>query len=257
MSEACIWCGGIDVDAHLEHIVPEAIGCPPDFHLTGGVVCTRCNNGLAALDRAVVDEFDLLAFMTGVRRKGGRTPVVASRGNVRGSYVHGKPAISFNMERRAVEAHDGVRLSAFHGAPRNIAASFSLNGAVATVSGSIAFGQSPKFVRGLAKIALASVAYFLGADTARATRFDAVREFVVRGTGKRHALMRSCSDTKYRNEVWAPYQSATGDLAVSFRLGIVEFLIDLSPEEDQLPLFEAKQFEKEGANGWCVLPTRG
>lgn len=256
MSEPCIWCGGVDVVAHLEHIIPEAIGCPPDFHLTGGIVCARCNNGLAALDRALVDEFDLPVFMAGVPRKGGRTPVVASRGNVRGSYVQGKPALSFNMERHAVEAHDGARLAAFQGSPRNIAVRFSLNGATAAASGSVPFGQSPKFVRGLAKIALSSVAYFLGADTARTSRFDAVREFVVRGTGERHVLMRTSNDTKYRNEVWAPYRSATGDFAVSFRLGIVEFLMDLSTEESQLPLFEAKQFEMEGANGWCVLPTR-
>lgn len=257
MSTRCIWCGEIGADPDIEHIIPEAMGCPPAFILTGGVVCKRCNNGLAHLDSAVANEFDLLSFISGVPRKGGKPPAVASRGNVFGSYFEGSPTLSFNMERHAVEAHDGSHLASFHGSARNVPIKVTVNGSVVTASGSAAFGQSPKFLRGLAKIALSSVAYFLGAEAALDARHDRVRDFVVLGIGERHALVRFSEDSTYRNTVWAPFQSENGGLAVTFRLAIVEILMDLSADEDQFPLFEAKQRKTESAGGWCVLPTRG
>jgi hypothetical protein len=257
MPDQCIWCGRPTHDSSVEHIIPEAIGCPPQLILPGTVVCTACNNGLAHLDRAVADEFDMLAFMAGVPRKGGGPPLVSSRGNVRGSFVNGTATLTYNMERHPVTAHDGARVAAFRGKPRDIAVAVAQRGGEMEVSGSVSFGFSPKFVRGLTKIALSSVAYFLGADYARSADFDAARRYVMGGVGTRHALLQSSGDSEYRNTVWPPFRDEEGRTAVSFRLARVEFLVDLSPGESALPNLEAKQLEQMGTQGWCVLPPRG
>lgn len=257
MSDRCIWCGGRAANQDVEHIIPEAIGCPPGFTLPGTVVCKRCNNGLAHLDRALADEFDLSAFLAGVPRKSGKPPLVSSRGNVLASYVDGEPSISFNMERYAVHAHDGSRLAPFGGSSRNVPITVSVEGVFARVSASVPFGQSPKFVRGLTKVALSSVAYFLGPNVARSSRFDAVRAYVRDGVGTRHALLQRSDDDEYRNTVWAPFKSQQDDFLVPFRLAQVEFLLDLSPGETLLPILEAKRRETGNDGGWCVVPVRG
>lgn len=257
MSDRCIWCASPSADSSVEHIIPEAIGCPPQFILPGTVVCQSCNNGLAHLDRAVADEFDMLSFMAGVPRKRRRPPVVASRGNVRGSVIDGVPTFTYNMEQNPVTAHDGVRVAAFRGGPRDIPISVSRRGREVEVSGSTVFGSSPKFVRGLTKIAISSVAYFLGADRVRSPEFKAARSYVIDGVGTRHALIQVSSDSYHRNSVWPPFQDEAGRIAVTFRLARVEFLLDLSSEESILPIVEAKQLEQVGTQGWCVLPPRG
>lgn len=199
----------------------------------------------------------MLAFMAGVPRKGGGHPLVSSRGNVRGSFINGARALTYNMERHAVTAHDGERVAAFRGKPRDIAVTAARRGTEMDVSGSVSFGSSPKFVRGITKIALSSVAYFLGAAFARRADFDAARRYVVEGVGTRHALLRSSGDAEYRNTAWAPFRNEDGQTAVTFRLARVEFIVDLSPEESELPKLEAKQLEQLGTEGWCVLPPRG
>jgi len=254
MSGQCIWCREVTNDHDVEHIIPESIGCPPQFVLPGTVVCRRCNNSLAHLDRVVAHEFDLDAFMAGVPRKGGKPPVVSSRGNLRGTYFEGSPTFTFNMNRHHVRAHDGSQLAPFRGAPRDFEAKVSSLGHLSKISASVQFGQSPKFVRGLTKIALSSVAYFLGAEVALAEILDAARSYVVRGVGTRHALLQPSSDSEYRNTVWAPYRDEQGQLAVTFRLAQMEFILDLSPDETLLPKIAEKQLEQMGTNGWCVLP---
>jgi len=253
----CIWCSGLAADDHIEHIIPEALGCPLNFTLPGTVVCRKCNNGLAHLDQAVADEFDFIVFSTGVRRKGGKTPVISSRGNVLGTVRAGTPALSFNMERHPVLAHDGSRLAPYRRSKRNIDAKFEVHDQEAKVSFESSFGDSPKFVRGLTKIAFSSFAYFLGPAAALESQFEPVRQFVRSGRGNRHVMLLVSSDTQYRNSAWPPYRHETGYFAVPLRIAHIEFLLDLSPNECLLPALEGKQFEQAGTDGWCVLPPRG
>ena len=124
------------------------------------------------------------------------------------------------------------------------------------MSSSVPFGSSPKFARGLTKIALSSVAYFLGADRAKSAEFDPVRMYVTNGVGTRHALLQASTDSEYRNTVWPPFQNEQGQTVVCFRLAQVEFFVDLSPRESTASKIEAKQLEQLGTQGWCVLPPR-
>lgn len=253
----CIWCLNQADGAHKEHIFPESIGCPENFFLPGTAVCRKCNNGLAHLDKAVADEFDFLAFMAGVPRKRGKSPLIGSRGNVLASMESTGPTYTFNMENYPVRAHDGSTLAPFRGSQRNIRARFSSEGSVATVAFDVPFGANPKFVRGLTKIAFSSLAYFLGAPVARDSAFNPVRRFVLNGVGDRHALLSKSQDDNYRNSAWPPYVSQSGGYAVTFRIARTEFLIDLTENETDLSIFEAKAQEQYGETGWCILPPKG
>jgi len=254
---SCIWCLGPAENGHDEHIFPEAIGCPPGFVLPGSVVCRKCNNALGHLDKAVSDEFDFLAFLSAVPRKKGRPPIINSRGNVLGSIEATVPTLTFNMEKHPIAAHDGSTLAPFRGTRRNIRAQLSREGNVGKISFDVTFGDNPKFIRGLTKIAYSSLAYFLGSDAARQPSFAAVRQFVIGGHGSRHVLLSQAGDKEYRLSARAPYAHDSGGYVAGFRIAQIDFLVDLTEEESLLPIVEAKMREEYGDAGWSVLPLRG
>lgn len=251
----CIWCKGVDLPRSLEHIIPEALGCPPGFELSSGEVCRACNNGLAHLDDAMARDFDMVRFLAGVPRKGGRPPKIDSRGNLLGTIDGMHPTLSVNMEPYAIRAHDGSSLAAFRGSSRNISATLTHDTRVGRISFSTEIGRDPKFVRGITKIALNSVAKFLGSTIALEDQFDAVRSFVRKGVGARHVLMMPGTGL-YRNQVWPPSQSEDGNYCVTLRLANCEFLTDLSPSESNFPQLHAKAVELYGAEGFAVLPPK-
>lgn len=252
----CIWCLEPATDGHKEHIIPEALGCPHGFVLPGTVVCRKCNNDLAHLDQAVLDEFDFVVFMAGVPRKKGRKPVVRSRRNVLATVENDEPTYTFNMESYPVKAHDGSRLAGFRGSKRDVRGQLSNQDGLASIKFEIPFGQTPKFVRGITKIAFSSLAYFLGAPLARSSTFEPIRRFVMDGVGERHLMLKFGSDSTYRNEVWPPYVSPSGEYTVAFRIAYIEFLVDLSEEESLLNIFQSKMPEFFGEKNWCTLPIK-
>ncbi len=250
----CIWCLEPAECGHVEHIIPEALGCPPEFVLPGTVVCRKCNNNLAHLDQAVLDEFDFIAFMAGVHRKKGKKPVVRSRGNVLATVEGDGPTYTFNMESYPVKAHDGSRLAGFRGSKRDVRGHLSRQAGMASIKFEIPFGQSAKFVRVVTKIAFSALAYFLGAQIALSSSFNPVRDFVRQGKGRRHLLMSSSDDKAYRNTVWAPYISPSGEYSVELRIATINFLLDLSEKESNLALFQSGMSELFVGKVWCVLP---
>jgi hypothetical protein len=181
-SGVCIWCLKESTDADREHIFPAALGWPDDLTVPGSVVCKRCNNGLAHLDQVVADDFDFLLVMNGVRRKRGRPPEVASRGNVYATRTQTGPSIFFNLDVVEHVAVDEQRIGPYRGRTRDIRPQLQVqaNG-TAKVKFEVEFGQNKKFVRGLYKIALNSVARILGPDAARAEYFDWLRNYVRHG----------------------------------------------------------------------------
>lgn len=256
LSHRCIWCLEHADGGHEEHIIPEAIGCPPGFVLPGTVVCRKCNNGLSDLDQAVIDEFDFSTFMAGVPRKKGRPPVIRSRGNVLATVEPSGPTYTFNMDPIPIKAHDGSRLAPYRGSKRDIRAKFTKQGDAATINFETPFGQNRKFLRGVTKIAFSSLAFFLGAPLARSPAFTPIRRFVRHGVGDRHLLLTFDSDSTFSNRVWPPYVSSSGEYAVTLRIASVEFLVDLSEEESLLSMFQSKAPEIFGEKNWCTLPIK-
>lgn len=81
----CLWCGSEEFRPSIEHILPEALACPPGFVLRD-CVCRPCNNGLAHIDQALLKKFELVTFIKGVRRKKGKPPSVVSWPSLRGRH---------------------------------------------------------------------------------------------------------------------------------------------------------------------------
>jgi len=158
------------------------------------------------------------------------------------------------MESFPVTAHNGERLAAYKGSPRNISASLERSADRATVSFQVGFGNSRNFVRGAYKIALSILAYFLGAELARRPLFDCIRAYVVEDSGNHHLLLRTTNDAEYRISAWAPYLGTANDYAVPFRIAQIEFLVDLTSDERVLRNIERHLIKTQGPNGWCVMP---
>ena len=251
----CIWCKNKVVDFTTEHIIPEALGCPSGFVLSNGAVCRSCNNDLAHLDRAVIDDFDILAFMATVPRKRGKSPIISSRGNMVGICNEAGNYIAINMESSPVRDVNGRILGGFGKSRRNIRAKFNRFGSVGRISFDTTLGDSPKFVRGIVKIAFSSLAYFLGSELALRRSFDPVRSFVMEGIGRRRVLLMQTRDVNYRNQVWPPYKNEKEEYSVVFRLASIEFFVDLSPSMSLFPVMKQKAKEIYGESGWTFLPV--
>lgn len=251
----CIWCLRDTSDGHLEHIIPVAVGGIDDLSLPGSVVCKACNNGLAHLDRAVADEYDMLAFMARVPGRKGKSPAVRGRGNFVATIEPTGPTMTFNMERFAVTAHDGTLAGPYRARSRNVNAKLQIEGSVGKVSFTQQFGSGPKFVRGITKIAFSYFAYMQDHETAREPKYDAIRQFVLKGIGVRHAMLIGCDDRKYQCGPASLLPFENGQYAVTFRIGPVTFVVDLSEHESLMPAFKLEMQKTYGVNGWTTLPV--
>jgi HNH endonuclease len=247
----CIWCTEATEDLAEEHIIPDAIGCPYDLILRNGEVCKSCNNRLGHLDRAVADEFDMVAFNENVPRKDGKVAAIRSRGNVVATRSPTGSVVTINMEKRSVKAHDGTTVGAYGKSTRNINARFERHGQFATISGEIEFGQGPKFLRGISKIALSSFTYYMGADQALSALFDPVRLFVLEGQGDRPIIIKARSDMATRLNV--PIKLSANEYVVPFSVLCIDFYVDLSPNMSGLPTIKKWMLEQHGEDGWTLL----
>ncbi|WP_197054391.1 hypothetical protein [Nitrosococcus oceani] len=239
--------------SHVEHIVPEALGCPNDFVLTNEVICRSCNNGLGHIDQAVIDDFDFLSFMAGIPRKGGKPPIIKSRGNVVGTVGPKGREISFNMENHPVKDHTGAQLAGFRNRERDIKAHFSHSGKIAQTNFSIEFGRKKKFHRGIYKIAFSALTHFAGASEAKKKKYNIIRRYVRKGAGKRHIILGDSGKFRYQHAFKAPWVSESGDYAMQFILCGVTFIVDLSEDEDY-PRLKAAAMQIFKGNQWTYLP---
>lgn len=254
-SNLCIWCLNPSADTDLEHVFPEALGCPEHITLPGTVVCRKCNNDLAHLDQIVAADFDFLTFMHRVPKKGGRPAAIDSRGNVLGKINGSNSEIFFNGESHPVQTHTGQTLAPFRGSPRDVRPSIRRDGPFSEMSFEVPLGQHKKFVRGITKIAVSALALVLGADVVRTSRFDWARRYVRFGGLKRRILLRQFPGNSYSLAVERPWKNDAGDYAVEIRIANIGFFVDLSGSEILYPLLREKMLETYGTKGWTTLPT--
>ncbi len=253
----CIWCQGSAGGNHVEHIVPEVLGCPPDFILTSDFICQRCNNGLGQLDQAVADDFDFLTFQSGIPRKKGKPAKLASRGNVYGYSTKNEKRLFFNMDsKKTIKASDGFHVAPYRNSERNVKANFKAESGVAEITFQIKFGQSKKFQRGIFKIALSALAYFIGPNELYKSKYNQLRNYVRNGTGIRHLILLADSNpNNYSHQFDNPYISETGDYLLTFRLACVRFVVDLSESESSLARLSETAHQMFGQKGWTILPS--
>ena len=250
----CIWCLQLNNDTTEEHIIPETLGCPPEFVFKDGTVCQSCNNKLGHVDQAVINDFDFASFEADIKRKGNRPASIRSRGNVCAGYGAEGKFIFFNMGPGQVKDPSNNIVAPFNGSNRHINATFMREGHLGKVSFDVKFAISKKFRRGIYKIGLNTLAYFLGRNKVLHDDFNPIREFVVRGKGDRTIFIRACENKNYSNQVWPPYVNERNYFSIVLRIAFIEFLMDLSPDCSITPVVYEKSKEVYGDQGWTYMP---
>lgn len=228
-SETCIWCGTSPAIS-LEHIAPDALGCPTEFVLEHGV-CAKCNRKNGRLDRALLTPFELITVIKGIPRKKRKKPTVDGYGSLASGYDANGPVLYINREKHAVQTPTGKWLSGTSAAdPIKDAKLQHMPDGSVKVSYSQELRFDRKAVRGLFKIAVEAVAYFEGLDAARDPALDAVKHFVMHGGGGFRAIMMPDQNSTYES-YFAPRQRKEGyhDIYGMTILGI-GFICDFDPE---------------------------
>lgn len=196
--ENCIWCGSAGAKS-LEHIVPEALGCPDDFMLREGV-CAKCNHKNGRLDRALLTPYEIITVMKGIPRKRGKRPTVDGYGTISSNYDENGPAFHINREKYAVQTPSGRKLvgSRADDPIKDLDWQKNPDGTV-----KISYKQEMRFdqkaVRGLFKIAVESIAFFEGLDAAHHKSLSAVKNFVLHGKGDFRAIMMLDQNPTYES----------------------------------------------------------
>lgn len=196
--ETCIWCEIAPAES-LEHIAPDALGCPPNFVLSKGV-CARCNLRNGRLDRALLTPFEIATVMKGIPRKKGKKPTVDGFSSVSSSYDENGPVFYINREKYAVQPPKGKRLSGVTANDPIVNATIKYQ---SDGTGEISYQQELRFdrkaVRGLFKITVEAIAFFEGLDAARDPSLRDVKHFVMEGGGQFKAIIMADQNPTYES----------------------------------------------------------
>ncbi|WP_192247414.1 HNH endonuclease [Mesorhizobium caraganae] len=250
-SAPCIWCGAATFDPSLEHILPEALGCPPGFVLSNDV-CAKCNNGFGHLDRALLRQFELITFLGNVPRKRGKAPSLDSWSSILGRYTEAGPELHINGGPGPAEAF-GKRLKPAQATKDLENLSFKATDGFATVKFSQRFGDDPKFVRALYKVAFGVAVYWLGPAVASTPEMAAVKKFVRKGRGEFSAVLIAGSG-RHDHHFEPPYREEdTAYLAVGMRIFGIDFVTDFDPGQRLTAKMETLLTAKRHQN-WTILP---
>lgn len=254
----CIWCRKQTSAEPAEHIIPDSLGCPDDLVLRNGEVCGKCNGKNAALDQAIIAEFDVARIVAGVPNKKGRPPQIAHRPNAEGGYRDGQPFINVNMDRAKLVGGNNRNLKPFANRPNDLEMSAE---AISRTEGKFTIDQNglcntKQCVRALHKIALEVFAQKFGVEEALSSRYDAVRDFVIRGKAERVALLAPASDRfEYKNFAATSDGTVFPIDVVVFQLVVIGFTVDLSPSQESLSALKQKHSEILGTNWtWTPIP---
>ncbi|PZV36440.1 HNH endonuclease [Mesorhizobium kowhaii] len=249
----CIWCGAAAFEPSLEHILPEALGCPPGFVLATDI-CSKCNNGFGHLDRALLRQFELMTFLGNVPRKRGRTPSLDSLSSIVGRYTEGGPELHINGGPGPAEAF-GKTLKPVQATKDFENLSFEAAGGLATIKFSQRFGDDPKFVRALYKIAFEVAVYWLGPGIASTPDMAAVKKFVRKGRGEFSAVLVGAFGSQ-DHYFEPPYRGDdTAYLAVGMRIFGIDFVTDFDPGQ-RLTAKMRDRLTVHGHQNWTILPPR-
>jgi hypothetical protein len=192
--------------------------------------------------------------MNRIPRKRNKLPEVSNRGNVLTKIKENEQIFFINMDQRAIVI-EGNYIGPYGKSKRNIKGTFDVRESLACMSFSSTIGENPKFARGIVKIALSSLAYFINANEVLLPRYNRIRDYVINNKGNRKIFMGRADDLKYRNQVWPPYKNKYGNFCIIMRIGAIEFIVDLSPDMTIIPPLYDNAIKLYGNKGWTILPV--
>lgn len=223
----CIWCESTPADS-WEHIIPEALGCPPALILSSGV-CRACNHANGRLDRALLKPFELMTVVRGIPRKKGKRPSIDGYSTISSDYRNSGLKLYINREKYAIDTPSGKKLGPtsaidhFHDVTLE-----KLPGGRAKLEIKQRLQFDRKAVRGLFKIALESIALHQGAEAALDAAFDGVRRYVRYDEGNYSAVM-TIGDP-YDAYLSNPWSKDGRPPIIGMSILKVGFLCDFDPE---------------------------
>ncbi len=228
----CIWCKNDFAELSLEHAIPEGLACPADLELRD-VACTKCNNGLGRVDRALIKQFETITVMYGVPRKKGKPPMINSWQAIRGKQRAEGPHIHINGGPGVVDV-DGVPLQP--ASKRNGVSDVWVKPETGQLGFSHQFGNDPLFLPALYKIGLNLVAKLSGVGEAASAKYDHIRAFVRSEQGAVPMTAAMDRDTIFGSVTEASVVKKPGRDYPMFRVTIlgVTFLLDVAPTQPAL-----------------------
>ncbi|RWP67749.1 hypothetical protein [Mesorhizobium sp.] len=226
---------------------------PPGFVLANDV-CSKCNNGFGHLDRALLRQFELMTFLGNVPRKRGKAPSIDSWSSILGRYAEGGPELHINGGPGPAKAF-GRTLKPAQATKEFENLSFEAAGGLATVKFSQRFGDDPKFVRALYKVAFEVAVYWLGPAVASTPDMAAVKRFVRKGRGEFSAVLVGASGSQ-DHYFEPPHRGEdTAYLAVGMRIFGIDFVADFDPQQRLIAKMK-DQLTAQGHQNWTILPPR-
>lgn len=236
----CIWCLREHPDSAIEHVIPQAVGCPPDLVLRDGEVCRPCNSHLGVrVDVALVHNFEQMLAIAELQATGKTHRRLAGIGNMQISDMPSGQHVAFSMGSTAIVDEAGTRVGPLRRDRRHATATFrDLGNGQGEISGEIAFIHDDRFSRALHKIALELLVFTPTPDIVYESRFDLIRDYVMRGVGTRRVVMAYTEhDWKARKQ--QVILSPDGGVTAEFLFCGCVFFVDLSPQQTFFPRLEA------------------
>jgi hypothetical protein len=231
--KVCIWCQRPQQKFSREHLIPEALGGNEQVVLLDAV-CEPCNNRFGSIDRALVKDFEIVAWLNGVRGKRRKAPTVSSWAPLLGKHGKNGPELIINGGPQDITV-DGRRLPKI--SPRTGVQLDKFYPAKGVVQFSHRFPSSQQCSRALFKIGLGLVARFYGAEHASSASFDHVRAYVLGapGAGPRAVVIEQLEWGVLTSGFNNPLEASGSSFPMLevYILGVA-FLIDMHPEQKNL-----------------------
>ncbi len=252
----CMWCLQDHQQPSIEHIIPEALRCPPGLILANGEVCVTCNHRNGSLDRILADAFDMMRIFAGVKGKRGKPATVSGKKNLRGRLENYGGDFVINVAGPPIDDPKYGRVHPPAGGPTDVQAEIITIGQQVTVKLRTTPFSHPKLSQALHKIAFELLALSEGVEIACSNQFDLIRQFVLSSVGTRRVLL--VDSDAYQQANGAPKLARFEDdtYYVSFLLFGIPFVVDLTSDQHHLDGWCKDLRRARGDSGWTVVPHR-
>lgn len=244
----CIWCRRPTLAEPVEHIIPEGLIGEPTIRTSRPVrgviadrklilredeVCRRCNTReLAPLDARLQDALGILkVFLNSHGTKRGR----AARYERPGVYAERRPRgpfIILNAEQHTVTTEEGIAIQPVRKSEQVRLEDVSVSGSIVGMRVLHPFPLTKKIFRAIHKIAFEMLCFQEGPAFVLDPKFDHIRDYVLRGRGCRHLIVKAPGDPQSLTTPSITIERIAGtvDRVVAVRLGLI-FQVDLTSDE--------------------------
>lgn len=239
---------------HVEFLIESSGGLVSTDHLTlrNGEVCGRCNNAVAPLGEHLQKQLGVYKVLfNAIGTKSGKSAKFERPGFYmyrEGGHVH----MVINGEPHSITAPDGHVVQPAKNHPEGIQSTgFEHEGGLARTGFNQPMRFNKKFSRALHKIAFELLCHRLGRNHVLDSRYDPLREYVLRGRGSRAIAMAT------KAEIGPHVQPKIHLVAVPERdawiceLGLgMTFIVDLSPDNFVAQAADPEMLERAGMRLW-------